>query len=86
MTDLQKDTIEKLLLGYTIASSGRNGFRLRTQDAIVIRKINPQTFHSLKPLLRRNKDLFVINKNAVRQLHGNSWIKRTYTKKLTLKN
>lgn len=81
MTPLQKDTVEKLLQGFTIANAYRNGYRLRTPQAHVVRKLNEQTFLILKPLLRRHKGLFVINKNAVRQLHGGSWIKKLYKQK-----
>ncbi len=78
MTTLQKDTIIKLLIGYTIAASGANGYRLRSPQAHVCRKISVKTFQRLHSLLRKNKGVFVINKHAVRKLHGKTFIKKEY--------
>jgi hypothetical protein len=78
MTELQKDTVTKLLMGYTIAASGKNGFRLRSPEAHPCRKISIKTFQKIKKVLRKQKGLFVVNKNKIRQLHGNTFIKKEY--------
>lgn len=78
MTSLQKDTITKLLLGYTIAASGASGYRLRDPEANVCRKISVKTFQKLRALLRKKDGLFLVNKSEVRKLHGRTFIKTEY--------
>lgn len=78
MTPRQKDIVIKLLQGYSIANARRNGYRLRDPQARVVLKINAATFTRLRDLLRKSKGVYVINKNKVRQLHGNSFVKQVY--------
>ncbi len=78
MTDLQKEIVAKLLLGYNIAATGANGYRLRSPEQQVCKKVSVKTFQKLRKLLRKTGGVFVINKNKVRQLHGKSWIKKEY--------
>ena len=81
MTGLQKTIIQSLLDGCNSANSKSNGYRLRTAQNNVIAKFYSPTFYSLKNILRREKSgLYVIDKNAIRQLHGKSWIKKEYKK------
>lgn len=78
MTGAQKNIINKLLEGCTIYGS-QHGFRLRDPQSNVIAKVNPRTWRQIKRLCRREKNgLFVIDKRAVRSLHGGSWIKKRY--------
>lgn len=85
MTQLQKDIIEKLLLGYNIAGNPKYGFRLRSPHQHVCRKFNYKTFLKIKDLLRKKGPVFLINKNKVRQLHGKTFVKTEY-KKLSKKS
>lgn len=78
MTELQKDIVTKLLLGYNIAGNRRYGYRLRSPEHMVCRKFSRKTFDSIKDVLRQHKGLFVVNKTKVRQLHGNSFFKKEY--------
>jgi len=80
MTDFQKDIIEKLLLGYNIASSGRSGFRLRSPQNSVAKKFSSATFDKIKKYLRKKDLVFVADKKMIRSLHGKSWVKKQYKK------
>lgn len=86
MTSLQKAIVLSLLDGCNIANSSRDGFRLRTPQAHVISKFYAQTFNSIRPLLRKEKNgLYVLDKRHVRTLHGQAWVKKEYKKKLKSK-
>lgn len=78
MTQLQKEIIQKLLLGYNIAGNPRYGFRLRSPEQHVCRKFSYKTFFKIKNLLRKKGPVFLINKSKVRQLHGKSFAKTEY--------
>jgi hypothetical protein len=78
MTELQKEIISKLLLGYNIAGSKHYGYRLRSPEQLVCRKFSYRTLYSFKYLLTKRGGVFMINKNKVRQLHGKTWIKKQY--------
>lgn len=81
MTHLQKTIVQSLLDGCNIANCKSSGYRLRPAKNNVIAKFYSPTFYSLKKILRKEKSgLYVIDKNAVRQLHGKSWIKKEYKK------
>jgi hypothetical protein len=80
MTQLQKEIVEKLLLGYNIAGNAKYGFRLRSPEHHVCRKFSYKTFYRLKDLLRKKGPVFLINKNKVRQLHGKTFAKSEYNK------
>lgn len=81
MTALQKAIVQSLLEGCNIAAYRNGNFRLRTRNNCVISKFYESTFDSLRFILRREKNgLYVIDKNAVRQLHGKAWVKREYKK------
>lgn len=85
MTDLQKEIIQKLLLGYNIYGNPRYGFRLRSPELHPCRRFSYKTFLSIQNLLRKKGSVFLINKNKVRQLHGKSFAKQEYkniTKKI----
>jgi hypothetical protein len=87
MTNVQKDIINKLLQGFTIAGSVNYGYRLRSPEGHVHSKLNPRSFYRLKPILRKTKvGLFVANKSKIRQQHGNSFIKKEYRVHQNLKN
>lgn len=79
ITPLQKKIITELLAGGSVAKYPRYPYRLRDQSGSVVLKFNQNTFSSLKNLLRKIKDgLFLIDKNEVRKLRGNSWAKKYY--------
>lgn len=78
MTNHQKNVIAVLLKGGSIANTASSGFRLRDEKHCVVAKIRFGSFQTLRKLLRRQKGLYVLNRNAVRQLHGGSWIKKEY--------
>lgn len=81
MTSLQKTIVLSLLEGCNIADCKTNGYRLRTRENCVIAKFYEPTFYSLKKFLRKEKNgLYVINKKALRSLHGKTWMKREYKK------
>lgn len=71
--------IEKLLQGCTIGPAGGT-FRLRDPEGRPILKVGCRTVDYLMKwdLIRRGKGLLLIDKRKVRQLHGNSFIKRRY--------
>lgn len=81
MTTAQKLLAQKLLEGYYLVPSGPHWFRLRSPDYIIIRKISSKSFQLFKPLLRKKKNFYFINKNEVRRLHGGSYIKQSYKQK-----
>lgn len=81
MTSKQKDIIEHLLQGCTIASLGPSGIRLRTPSGSPIMKISPRSMWWIKrELMRRDRrtGLWVVDKRKVRSLHGNCFAKRIY--------
>ena len=78
MSPLQKEIFIKLFSGYNIASNPTGVFRLRDADHRVNSKNCRTTFKHLKPYLRKANGLFIIDKNAVRQASGNTWIKKYY--------
>jgi hypothetical protein len=80
MTQLKKEIIEKLLLGYHIYGNTRYGFRLRDPQHRPCRRFSYKTFLSIQDLLRKKGSVFLINKNKVRQLHGKSFAKTLYKK------
>ncbi len=85
MTELQKYIISKLLSGHTLNGDPNHGYRLLSPEKNVSRRIHYSTYNALKPLLRKRGGHFLINKNAVRKLHGKSWVKNQYkllTKKI----
>lgn len=82
MTSLQKAIVQSLLDGCNIANCYQSGYRLRTPQTHVISKFYSKTFDSLKPILRKEKGVYVIDKRTVRSLNGNTWIKKEYRKKL----
>lgn len=80
MTETQKYIIDMLLDGCTIYGS-QHGFRLRDAQNNVVKKVNPRTWRQIKRLCRKEKSgLFVLDKRAVRSLHGGSWVKKQYKK------
>ena len=86
MTELQKNTYLLLLKGGSI-SAGSNGYRVRNEKHMVEWKISSPSFYVLKNVLRKTKNgLFVIDKNAIRTLHGNNWVKKQYRKLLSVKS
>lgn len=80
MTQLQKEIIQKLLLGYNISGNTKYGFRLRSPEQHVCRKFSYKTFFKIKDILRKKGPVFLINKNKVRQLHGKTFTKTEYNK------
>lgn len=78
MTPLQTTITEKLLSGHTIAALTPRYIRLRDASGNPVRNLACRTFYALKPLLRKKGDLFLIDRNKVRALHGNSNTKRLY--------
>jgi hypothetical protein len=78
MTQLKKEIIEKLLLGYHIYGNTRYGFRLRDPEQRPCRRFSYKTFLSIQGLLRKKGPVYLINKNKVRQLHGRSFAKTQY--------
>ena len=79
MTPMQKFVINCLLEGYNIAAAASSGYRLRNAKHEPVRRLTGTTFQKLKPLLRQQKGLFIIDKNKVRQQHGNSLVNKIYT-------
>lgn len=85
MTDLQKYIVGNLLNGYNITGNEKYGYRLRSPRGEVCRKFYGATFHTIKPLLRNRGGQFLINKTAVRKLHGRAWPKKRYKDLITKK-
>lgn len=80
MTPARKKVIELLLNGHNIAAAGSR-FRLLDGKGNPVQNVAPRTLAWLKAfdLLRADRrGVLVINKNKVRQWHGNSFIKRAY--------
>ena len=78
MTHLQKDIIEMLFKGCSIAAYG-NGYRLRDSAHNPVCRFSYKTFRPLKRYLRRSKPgLWLLDKRTVRASHGSSWIKKYY--------
>lgn len=83
MTSHQKTIISKLLSGHHIVS---NPGRILLRDAAgnPVLKVSARTFYFLqRNYLRKQKGLFLVNLNKVRQLHGNSMAKRLYKGKVS---
>lgn len=79
MTKTQLCIVGYLLNDANIASYRSGKYRLRDDNNCVILTMTAATFRAIKPLLRSTKNaLFVIDKNKVRQLHGNDLVKRKY--------
>lgn len=79
MSANRKIIIEKLLQGYTIAALGPGQIRLRDPKGNPVMKITYQTFYWLKRgILRKKRNVFMVNLSLVRQLHGNCTAKRIY--------
>ena len=77
MTQLQRDIIEHLFKGCTIASYG-NQYRLRDNEVRPVLKFTYKTFRGINVYLRRSPKGFVLDKRIVRQANGNTWIKKYY--------
>jgi hypothetical protein len=79
MSTTRKIIVEKLLQGYTIAALGPGQIRLRDAAGNPVMKITYRTFYWLKrSILRKKKNVFLVNLSMVRQLHGNCTAKRIY--------
>lgn len=82
MTNFQKNIVNKLLTGCFIVNSKSSGFRVLTQEKHVCLKFDLDTFYALQQYLRKKKNVYVLNKKAIRSLHGGTWIKKQYKKQL----
>ena len=78
LTATQKQTVELLFEGCNIASCPTGTYRLRDAEHRPKMKLNGRTFNAIYKYLRKEKGLYILNKNAVRQEHGKSWIKQFY--------
>ncbi len=79
MTDLQKKVFKELVAGGTIVVQGSSGYRVRNNNIEPIARLRQKTFNELKSVLRKtNFGTFIINKRAVRSLHGRCWHKKYY--------
>jgi len=80
MTSTQKRIIELLLGGASIYNGMKSGIRLRDTAFNPLIKIHTRTWTWLRceKLVRKHKGLWVIDKRQVRDLHGNSFIKKEY--------
>lgn len=84
MTQLQKDIIELLFKGHSIAAYG-NTYRLRDQFANPVQKFTFKTFDAISGLLRYQKGVYVLDKGAVRKKRKSSWVKKYYNEQLKSK-
>ncbi|MBC7509797.1 MAG: hypothetical protein H7320_13775 [Ferruginibacter sp.] len=84
MTSVQKKTYSALLEGASIVCAASSGYRIIDSTGSPIARIQSKTFKAMHPLLRSTKrrGIFLINKNEVRKLNGNSWVKKLYKKAL----
>jgi hypothetical protein len=79
MTTLQKTIVSHLLLGAFIHGNSKFGYRLLDRQSNCLVRFHYNTFHRVKPLLRKAADgKFLINKKEVRKHHGNSFAKKQY--------
>ena len=74
--NLKKIAITTLLNGGMIAYRSR----VLDKNSNPIVKITENMFNELKPMLRKNKLVYLINKSEVRRQHGNTFIKKQYKK------
>lgn len=73
--------IEILLAGGSIRAYAGIFHRLCDANGNPIRSFYRRSFEKLLPILRRDKrGCYVLNKSAVRQLHGNHFAKKLYKK------
>jgi hypothetical protein len=79
MTYLQRFILIRMLNGHNISGSGKYGYRLRSAEQLVVRKFYSKTFQDIKKYLRKHNDVWLINKNKIRQMHGRSLVKQHYT-------
>lgn len=77
-----EETVKLLLEGGSLVASGRNGYRVRDAAHNVRLKVTSALFQDIKPVLRRKGGMFLINKNEVRRLHGNTLLKQWYKQQL----
>lgn len=78
MTDNEKYVFTVLLNGGSIANCHSSGFRVRDNNKNPVHKVHTAFLIKYMKLMRKDKTVYVINKNKVRQLHGKSWIKKLY--------
>lgn len=86
MNNSQKEAIKILLDGGSISHTGGYGIRLRNKNLEAVRRITQPSFEGLKDFIKKEKNLWVINKSAFRgrdedgqlKLHGKSWAKKYY--------
>jgi hypothetical protein len=78
MTPIQKDIMEKLFAGGSIAAY--NGkYRLRDSKHSPVRSFAFSTFHRVRKLLRKHKTgVLVLDKRMVKKLSGHNWVKKYY--------
>ncbi|MBC7509361.1 MAG: hypothetical protein H7320_11545 [Ferruginibacter sp.] len=85
MTHVQKQTYRALLEGASIVCAASSGYRIIDSTGSPVARIQQKTFKAVHPLLRSTKlrGIFLINKNEVRKLNGNCWVKKMYKKSST---
>lgn len=57
-----------------------SGYRVLDEQRNPVMRISASTFQNFKELFRKQGIVYLINKNKVRQKHGNSFIKQLYKK------
>lgn len=84
MTGVQKKTYTALIDGASIVCAASSGYRVVDSTGSPVARIQQKTFRAIQPLLRSTKrrGIFLINKNEVRKLNGNCWVKKIYKKTL----
>ena len=84
MTGVQKKTYTALLDGARIVCAASSGYRVVDSTGSPVARIQEKTFKVVKQLLRptKRRGIFLLNKNEVRKLNGNCWVKKMYKKSL----
>lgn len=80
MTNVQKKTYKALLDGASIVCAASSGYRIVDSTGSPVARIQKKTFRVVHPLLRttKNRGVFLLNRNEVRKLNGNCWVKKLY--------
>lgn len=78
MTEIQKIALTTLLHNGDVSGNAKYGYRVRDVNHNPVLRISAGHFKKIKNVLRYKKNVWVLNKMAVRRMHGKAWLKQQY--------